>query len=100
MTSTTQTNLPTLAQAYAAMDGMAYRLAGVAGTVHVVKVNGMTEVEHRPTAAGRRTKTYRETRAKLGDDYTTTVTANDEVMMDLFAKAAEAIRTADLPLVG
>lgn len=91
---------PTLEQAYEALEGMAYTLDGVAGTIHITRVHGMTEVEHHPTAAGRRSKRYRETRAELGDDYTTTVTSDEKTMGDLFARACEIIRMRELPLVG
>jgi DNA-directed RNA polymerase specialized sigma24 family protein len=46
----------------------------------------MTEVIHKASSAGRRSKRYRETRSLMGDDYTTTVTAAEDVMQDIFAK--------------
>jgi hypothetical protein len=76
----------TIDQAYEAINGMTYKLNGVAGTLSVQRIRGMTEVIHKASSAGRRSKRYRETRSLMGDDYTTTVTAAEDVMQDIFAK--------------
>lgn len=76
----------TIDQADAKIDGMDYKLNGVSGRLSVQKVRGMTEYIHTPSAAGRRTKRYRETREMMGDDYTTNLTACEETMGDIFGK--------------
>lgn len=63
----------TLDEAYEKINGMRWTLDGVQGVLKVECVNGLTEVVHSANRAGRATKTYREERAKLGDDYTTTL---------------------------
>lgn len=63
----------TLDQAYEKINGMTWTLDGVNGKLFVEKVNGMTEVIHTASPAGRRSKKYRDERTKLGDDYTTTL---------------------------
>lgn len=75
----------TLEQAFEIINGMDWKLDGVAGTLRVERINGMTEIVHHPNSAGRRTKKYRETRQQLGDDYTTTITADDDEMSRVFA---------------
>ncbi len=74
----------TLEQAYAKIDGMKWKIDGVDGTLRVERINGMTEFVHYPSAAGRRSKRYRETRAKLGDDFTTQITADFDEMGKVF----------------
>lgn len=76
--------------AHAWIDGRRWKLDGVAGTLHVVRVNGLTEVEHRASKAGRQTKAYRDMRAQLGDDYTTTLGFG--LLEDVFAEYANWCR--------
>lgn len=79
----------TLDQAYQRIDGMRYKLRGVAGILKVVRINGMTEIEHHPSVAGRRTTAYKKTRRELGDDYVTRVSECEETMGDIFARVWE-----------
>jgi hypothetical protein len=76
----------TLDKAYEKIHGMNYKLNGVAGKLTVETIFGMTEVIHNPSTAGRRSEEYRKVRQILGDDYTTTVTADDEIMADIFSR--------------
>ena len=87
MTNQPTTNELTLDGAYEILDGMSYKLDGVAGTIRVERVNGMTELVHHASAAGKRSAKYRATREQLGDDYTTTVSNDDDVTGELFAIA-------------
>lgn len=77
------------------VDGMRLTLDGVAGIVRVEKRNGMTEFVHHPSAAGKKSARYIETRRRLGDDYVTDITSNDEAMLAVFAKA-EKLLTAEV----
>lgn len=55
-----------------AMDGMRFTLDGVAGTIRVYENRlGSLNFKHVASAAGRRSKTYREHKRMLGDDYDT-----------------------------
>ena len=75
----------TLDQAYEKINGMNWKLDGVAGKLSVERINGMTEVIHTASRAGRKSVQYRETRERLGDDYTTTISESDE-MQKVFAR--------------
>ena len=90
---TTTTNakgkIMTLEQAQEKINGMRWKIDGVDGTLRVERINGMTEFVHYPSAAGKRSKRYQETRRKLGDDFTTTITADEDEMMRVFAAVSE-----------
>ena len=55
----------------AAINGMIYTHKGIQGRIEIDCVGGMTRVNHVPTAKGRKTDAYRETRRDLGDDWVT-----------------------------
>lgn len=74
----------TLEQAYEKINGMNWKLNGVSGTLRVERVNGMTEVVHHANAAGKRSKHYRKIRQQLGDDFTTTISADIDEMGKVF----------------
>ena len=68
----------TIDQAYAKINGMAWNLSGVNGTLRIETINGMTEIVHHATAGGRRSKAYRTIREQLGDDYVTQLEIGEE----------------------
>ena len=76
----------TLDLAYERIHGMRWKLDGVDGRLAVERINGMTEVVHYASAAGRRTKQYRETRRELGDDYSTRLNDDGDAMCEIFAR--------------
>ena len=64
---------------------------GVPGVIRVESGYCRTDYVHHASAAGKRTQRYRETRRKLGDDYTTTVTECEEVMAKIFERATRLL---------
>ena len=82
---------PTLNAANEVIDGMRFTLDGVPGVIRVESGYCRTDYVHHASAAGKRTQRYRETRRKLGDDYTTTVTECEEVMAKIFERATRLL---------
>lgn len=76
------------------IDGMTLTLNGVAGTIRIERIGGMTEYVHVPSAAGKRTESYQAMRRKLGDDYTTRVTECEETMDIIFRRATKKLDAA------
>ena len=58
--------------------GLRLTIDGVEGFVKVYRSEWHQEIVHEATAKGRRSAKYRETRARLGDDYTTTLETGEE----------------------
>lgn len=90
---------PTLDEAYEILEGLPHVLDGISGTIHILRRNGMTEMEHRPSPEGRRSEAYLKVKAELGDDWDTTLENCGEAMQELFA-IAEKLYNVGLPLVG
>ena len=67
----TTTAVATYQEALDAMDGRAYTLDGIHGTIKVSRFNGMTTIRHEPSARGRKTEAYQQVKRKLGDDWST-----------------------------
>lgn len=71
------TRVDTYDQALEAMNGRTYTLDGIHGTIKVEKWNGMTTISHNPSKRGMATDAYRETKRKLGDDWSSDLTYGD-----------------------
>lgn len=71
------TTVTTYQEALDAMDGRTYTLDGIHGTIKVSRFNGRTSIYHHPSARGMKTEAYRETKHKLGDDWSTDLSQSE-----------------------
>lgn len=86
------TQVTTYQEALDVMDGRTYTLDGIHGTIKVERFNGMTTISHRPSKKGQNTEAYRETRRKLGDDWSTDLSQSErfgEIAHDLGIRFAK-----------
>lgn len=85
-----------------AIDGRTFTLDGVSGTLRVYRTPHARRITHEANARGKRSRAYRETKAKLRDDYDTELTWSERIVTIAYRilGTTEADRLANLPAEG